>query len=78
MSTLKDLRGERDQEQIAKAAGISASYLSLIESGKRRISLELATSLANAYGVSINKVIAAYNHCRTSSETEIKEASDHA
>ncbi|MFZ5642572.1 MAG: helix-turn-helix transcriptional regulator [Bacillota bacterium] len=66
MKTLEDLRGEIPQNKAAKMLGISKSYLSLLEKGKRRMSLDIAEKLGEVYGVSLNEVLRAYKVCRKS------------
>lgn len=53
MSLVKEarLRNGYTLEQAAKKIGISAGYLSQIESGQRHISSERAAVIANAYAV---------------------------
>ena len=41
------------QEAVAELLGRSQSYISKIESGQRRIDINLLTELANAYGKDI-------------------------
>jgi DNA-binding XRE family transcriptional regulator len=45
------------QEQLAEAAGISKSYLSQIESGKRRGTTNVLVALANALGLDLDDVV---------------------
>lgn len=46
------------QEQLAQAAGISSSYLSQIETGRRDGTLEVMVRLARALGVMIDDLAA--------------------
>lgn len=45
------------QEQLAKAAEISKSYLSQIESGKRKGTTNVLVSLANALGLDVDDIV---------------------
>ncbi|WP_034630125.1 helix-turn-helix transcriptional regulator [Desulfotruncus alcoholivorax] len=71
--TLAELRGDRHLAAIAEIVGISKSYLSLLENGKRRIFLDIAEKLGLIYGVSIDEILCAYKVCRmsTSCQAEI-------
>ncbi|HBV95548.1 MAG: hypothetical protein JL50_09665 [Peptococcaceae bacterium BICA1-7] len=66
MKTLEDLRGNLPQNKAAKMLGISKSYLSLLEKGKRRMYLEIAEKLGEVYGVGLEEVLCAYRVCRES------------
>ena len=52
-SNVRRLREEREmlQADLAQRAGASACYISLIESGKRDVSMKMLNSLADALGV---------------------------
>lgn len=56
---IKGIRGKRNwtQEELAEAAGISKSFLSDIENGKRNISSESALKIADALGISLDYLI---------------------
>ena len=61
----KFIRGAREarnlnQEDVAQAVGISRSYLSTLESGKRNVDLSLALSLCDALKVNLNDFIQNY------------------
>lgn len=47
------LRGERSQEEVAKALGISVSALSMYEQGNRIPRDEIKIRMADYYGISI-------------------------
>ncbi len=66
MKTLEELRGDRSLTRVAEEIGISKSYLSLLEKGKRKMSLDIAGGLSNAYGVSVDTILLAYKVCRKS------------
>jgi transcriptional regulator with XRE-family HTH domain len=53
---LRRLRREKrmSQEALADQAGISQTYLSEVESGKRNVAVDNIEALANAIGVSIS------------------------
>jgi len=55
---VKVYRKHRDltQHDLAKAAGITIPYLSQIESGKRKPSLDIAKELAVSLGVSVDDI----------------------
>ena len=58
---LRELRTERGwtQDELARRAGLSKSYLSRIEDGERQPSLASLLSLAQAHGVSLASLFAA-------------------
>jgi transcriptional regulator with XRE-family HTH domain len=58
-TTIKLLRGERSQEDLAHAAGISTSTLSRVERGLHQPSLPTLRKLAAALGVSLPDLIGA-------------------
>ncbi|MCL5058770.1 MAG: helix-turn-helix domain-containing protein [Actinobacteria bacterium] len=64
MATLENLRGEKSQKSVAQLVGISKSYLSLLENGRRRMSLDIAEKLSKVYGVTMDDVLKAYKRCR--------------
>ena len=45
------------QRQLAEAAGISAPYLSQIESGKREGTMDVMAAIAKALGLSLDDVV---------------------
>lgn len=50
------LRGERSQEEVAKALGISVSALSMYEQGNRIPRDEVKIRMAEYYGISIESL----------------------
>ncbi len=56
---IRTIRGQQNwtQEELAEAAGISKSFLSDIENGKRNISSESALKIADALGISLDYLI---------------------
>ena len=50
------LRGNRTQEEVAKALGISVSALSMYESGKRVPRDEIKVRMANYYDISLESL----------------------
>lgn len=56
-TTIKLLRGERPQEDVAHAAGISTSTLSRLERGLHQPSLPTLRKLAVALDVSLAELI---------------------
>jgi transcriptional regulator with XRE-family HTH domain len=56
-TTIKLLRGERPQEDLAHAAGISTSTLSRLERGLHQPSLPTLRKIAVALGVSLADLI---------------------
>jgi DNA-binding XRE family transcriptional regulator len=46
------------QQQLAEAVGISVPYLSQIESGKRKGTVEVLSAIAKALGLSLDDVVA--------------------
>lgn len=75
--TLKDLRDKSrmTQEQVAQELGISVSYYSLLENGKRRLSLDLAKNLAQILRCSLDDIFYAYKVCNTSTKEASADAS---
>ncbi len=63
-TTIKHLRGERPQEDVAHAAGISTSTLSRLERGLHQPSLPTLRKLAAALGVSLSELIDAAENRR--------------
>ncbi len=57
-NTLKELREKRGHSlsDVAVKLGVDRSYVSYLEHGKRRMTLELAGKLAEVYGVDVNKI----------------------
>lgn len=51
---LIELRGNRSQEEVAKALGISVSALSMYEQGNRIPRDEIKIRMAEYYGVSLD------------------------
>jgi len=66
--SLSQLRGNMPLSEAAFKLGISKSYLSLIENGKRRLSLELAEKMSKLYKVSIDAILRAYKVYRMSTD----------
>lgn len=65
---IKKLREERglDQEDVAKAAGVSVAYISLIESNKRQNpSTKVLAKIANVLGVSVEELFKDINNDTT-------------
>ncbi len=63
-TTIKLLRGERPQEDVAHAAGISTSTLSRLERGLHQPSLPTLRKLAVALDVSLAELIEAAENRR--------------
>jgi Predicted transcriptional regulators len=53
---LTELRGELKQEYIAKVLNISASAISMYETGKRTPRDEIKKALAKYYGTTVEKL----------------------
>lgn len=55
---IKELRKQKkySQEQLANLASINKSYISQIENGKTKVSLEIMSKLAKAFEIEINKL----------------------
>ena len=56
---VKKIRKERGirQTELADALGISYQYMSMIETGKRQLSLALLVALANALGATTDELL---------------------
>jgi DNA-binding XRE family transcriptional regulator len=67
--TLRELREVKGtQAEVALTLGISPCYLSLIESGKRRLNLDLAARMSRVFGCDLAQVYNAYRISRVASE----------
>ncbi|MBR1528624.1 MAG: helix-turn-helix transcriptional regulator [Oscillospiraceae bacterium] len=55
---LKDVRESRNatQEQIAKQIGVSQVFISRVEKGTKKISLDLAAEIADYLDVSLDEI----------------------
>lgn len=51
--TIKELRAEKNmkQEDVAKKIGCSTSMVALIETGKRKMPVDLAKKIGSAFGI---------------------------
>ena len=58
LAKTRDSRG-KTQEQLAEAADLSRNYISLLENGQRKPSLETARRIGLALGVDWNEVVGA-------------------
>jgi len=47
----------KKQSDVASAIGVSEAYISQIESGKRKLKLDIALKIAHYYGVSVERLI---------------------
>jgi transcriptional regulator with XRE-family HTH domain len=55
---MKTLRGERTQAEVAKAAGVTKNYITMLGSGRRRNpSLPVLKRLAKALGVPVTELL---------------------
>ena len=63
MKRLKDIRESRNltQEQASKCLGISITYLSMLENGKRNPSDKLKSKMTKLYQVDIADIFLAIN-----------------
>ena len=57
---LVELRGARNQDEVAKAVGISTSALSMYEKGERVPRDEIKIRLAKYYGETVEKIFFSY------------------
>nr|WP_315254509.1 helix-turn-helix transcriptional regulator [uncultured Flavobacterium sp.] len=55
---IKELRKQKkySQEQLANLASINKSYISQIENGKTKVSLEIINKLAKAFEIEIDQL----------------------
>lgn len=70
---IKRIREERglDQEDVAKAAGVSVAYISLIESNKRQNpSTKVLKKIANILGVSVEELFKDTNNNNADNDQE--------
>jgi transcriptional regulator with XRE-family HTH domain len=56
-SPIKEQRGSRSQIEIAQAAGISQGFLSMLESGQKRLTPGVARRLAPALGTTTDQLL---------------------
>lgn len=68
MSSLIALRGDKTQAEVAKKLGISNGYLSLLEHGKRKPSLDVVNKMSKLYGVTLEEILVAYEFSIITSE----------
>jgi transcriptional regulator with XRE-family HTH domain len=55
---IKKLRGKRTQAEIAKGAGVTKNYITMLEAGKRKNpSLPVLKRLAKALGVLVTELL---------------------
>ena len=55
---IKKLRGRRTQAEIAKEAGVTKNYITMLEAGKRKNpSLPVLKRLAKALGVPVTELL---------------------
>jgi len=55
---IKKLRGKRTQAEIAKEAGVTKNYITMLEAGKRKNpSLPVLRRLAKALGVPLTELL---------------------
>jgi len=55
---IKELRGKRTQAEIAKEAGVTKNYITMLEAGKRKNpSLPVLRRLAKALGVPLTELL---------------------
>ncbi|MBT3271209.1 helix-turn-helix transcriptional regulator [Candidatus Poribacteria bacterium] len=56
---VRELRRERGwtQETLAAKSGLNRAYLSLVETGKRNITLRQAEVIANTFGVALGAMM---------------------
>lgn len=45
------------QQELADAVGITASHMSLLESGSRNVSLDILVGISRRYGVSLDYIV---------------------
>ena len=58
-SAIRERRGDRSQNEIARAAGISQGFLSELESGQKHLTPGVAQKLAPRLGMSANQLVLA-------------------
>ena len=67
---LKEIRRQKkiSQQKLSKISNVSYGFISELESGKKKPSLETAEKLANALKVSITELICSDNQIKVSSK----------
>ena len=77
---IRELRLQRPerwtQEDLAERAGISVSFLSMIERGERVAHVETLASLADALGVSLSELFAATEERSADAQEMMRPLSD--
>lgn len=56
-SRIREIRGDRTQEDFGKTLGVSKQYISAVERGKQRPSLELLYTLSTKLDVSLDYIL---------------------
>ena len=56
------------QQELADALGITASHMSLLESGSRNISLDILIMIAEKYDVSLDDIVFGKKECSLNDE----------
>jgi len=56
---IRQVREDRQlsQDQLASKAGLDRSYVSSIENGKRNVSIQNLSKIANSLGVSLTEIV---------------------
>lgn len=65
------------QERVAELAGLDRTFISLIERGRRRATLETAVAIAQALGVSLSALLRRTERsCRQAGSREVGRGSE--
>jgi len=56
---IKELRGQRmlSQEELAELADVTAQYISYIETGRKKVSLQVLVNIADGLSVSVDNLL---------------------
>lgn len=56
---IKEIRGQRSlsQEELAELADVTAQYISYIETGRKKVSLQVLVNIADGLSVSVNNLL---------------------
>lgn len=56
---IKEVRGQRmlSQEELSELADVTAQYISYVETGRKRVSLQVLVNIADALSVSVDELL---------------------
>lgn len=56
---IKEIRGKKmlSQEELSELADVTAQYISYVETGRKKVSLQVLVDIADGLGVSVNELL---------------------